>query len=139
LDRSFFEREAWPADLESEEARSAAPLGLDFKSVRVRMIHDKLTAVPKIAIVASMAVKREAPNKIIATTRRGTSRYTRPYGTLCVVPPRSIFDSPQLRLDNKTSSAQFVATPMRQKFDQTQSCAWPAMLCPVEFLDRHPV
>jgi len=139
LDRSLFEREAWPADLDSEEARSAAPLGLDFKSVRVRMIHDKLPAVPKIAIVANIVVKREAPNKIIATTRRGTSRYTRPYDTLCVVPPRSIFDSPQLWLGNKASSAQFVATPMRRKFDQTQSCARPAMLCPVEFLDCHPV
>jgi hypothetical protein len=34
------------------------------------MAHQKVPAVPQIAIAASTAVKREAPNKLIAATRR---------------------------------------------------------------------
>jgi hypothetical protein len=61
-------------------------LAPDFKSARISMAHQKVPAVPEIAIAARMAVNREAPNKVIAAIRRCS-----PYWALChafLVPPR---------------------------------------------------
>jgi hypothetical protein len=53
-------------------------LAPDFKSARISMAHQKVPAVPEIAMAARMAVNREAPNKVIAAIRRCS-----PYWAVC--------------------------------------------------------
>jgi len=70
LDRSSFERKARPAGFAGKARSAERLLAPDFKSARISMAHQKVPAVPEIAMAASMAVKREAPNKLIAAIRR---------------------------------------------------------------------
>src|SRR5262249_8759730 len=63
----------------------------DFKSARVTRIHAKLPAVPQIAKVASMAVKREAPNKLMEVIPRRTPHYAESAAEN--VPPRPESDN----------------------------------------------
>jgi len=69
LDRSSFGCKAWPADFDGKARSAERLLAPDFKSARISMAHQKVPAVPQIAMAARMAVKREAPNKVIAAIR----------------------------------------------------------------------
>jgi hypothetical protein len=86
LDRSSFGRKARAAGFDGKARSAERLLAPDFKSARISMAHQKVPAVPEIATAASMAVKREAPNKVIAAIRRCS-----PYCALChafIVAPR---------------------------------------------------
>jgi hypothetical protein len=121
LDRSSFGCKARPAGFDGKARSAERLLAPDFKSARISMAHQKVPAVPQIAMTARMAVNREAPNKVIAAIRRCS-----PYCALCrafIAPPRpGIPAKAHIRrtTTKNTRCRHFCVAPLRQKFDQMQ-------------------
>jgi hypothetical protein len=119
LDRSSFGRKARTAGFDGK-ARSAERLPApDFKSARIWKAHQKVPTVPDIAMAASMAVKREAPNKVIAAIRRCSpycpfSRFHR------AVAAKHTRESAYPLCGKEHAMPPFLCRPLRQKFDQIQ-------------------
>jgi len=120
LERSSFERKARAAGFDDKAWSAERLLAPDFKSARVAMAHQKVPAVPAMAIAASTAVKREAPKKLIAAIRRCSPYCGLPRIHRAAAPWRISEDAYSL-LDEKHSMGYFCAAPLRRKFDQTQS------------------
>jgi hypothetical protein len=89
LDGSSCGRKARPAGFD-DKARCAERLpAAAFSSERVWMAHQKVATVPERATAASIAVKRDAPNALIAAIRR-FAPYCLGSCTHCAgAPPRS--------------------------------------------------
>jgi len=120
LNRSSFERKARAAGFAGKARSAERLLAPDFKSARFAIAHKKVPAVPQIAIAASIAVKREAPKKLIAAIHRcspcgASSRIHR------AAAPWRISEDAYLPLDVIPAMGHFCAAPLRRKFDQTQS------------------
>jgi len=113
LDRSSFGCKARPAGFDGKARSADRLLAPDFKSARISMAHQKVPAVPAIAMAASMAVKREAPNKVIAAIR-----HCSPYCALChafIVPPRPWHTGESaypLRRDKEHAMPPFLCRPI---------------------------
>jgi hypothetical protein len=66
LDRSSFDRDARPVNLVGKKWLAARLPAAAFMSERVSTAHQKVTAIPERATAAKKAVKRDAPNMLIA-------------------------------------------------------------------------
>jgi len=111
LDRSSCERKARAAGFDDKARAAERLLAPDFKSARIAIAHQKVPAVPAIAIAASTAVKREAPKKLIAAIRRCSPYCGLPRIHRAAAPWRISEDAYSL-LDEKHPMGSFLCRPI---------------------------